>query len=156
MAERRSLGAALSISPEKRAFIEGAALNAPANAAEVQKVAPKVERTAAPVKEPEPVLVAEEPIELTEEATPERVGVGRSARRTRQRRQVRSEAPTEMAAFPGLTNLLVPLTTRLQPATAAALKRAGLEQRLKGAQPATVQEIAEEAIQFWLEENGYL
>ena len=61
-----------------------------------------------------------------------------------------------MAAFPGLTNLLVPLTTRLQPANAAALKRAGLEQRLKGAQPATAQEIAEEAIQFWLEENGYL
>jgi hypothetical protein len=51
---------------------------------------------------------------------------------------------------------LVPLTTRLQPSTAAALKRAGLEQKLRGEQPATVQEIAEEAIQEWLRDNGYM
>lgn len=56
----------------------------------------------------------------------------------------------------GIANLLVPLTTRLQPTTAAALKRAGLEQKLRGQSPGTVQEIAEEAIQSWLRDYGYL
>lgn len=56
----------------------------------------------------------------------------------------------------GVANLLMPLTTRLQPITAAALKRAGLEQKLRGHSPGTVQEIAEEAIQNWLRDYGYL
>ncbi len=55
-----------------------------------------------------------------------------------------------------MTNLLVPLTTRLSPSTAAALKRAGLEQKLYGRQPGTVQEIAEDAIRAWLTSEGYL
>jgi hypothetical protein len=56
----------------------------------------------------------------------------------------------------GMVNLLVPLTTRLTPVTASALKRAGLEQKLYGRKPSTVQEIAEEAIKSWLESEGYL
>jgi hypothetical protein len=44
----------------------------------------------------------------------------------------------------------------LSPSTAAALKRAGLEQKLYGRQPGTVQEIAEAAIRSWLEDEGYL
>jgi hypothetical protein len=58
--------------------------------------------------------------------------------------------------MPGMANLLIPLTTRLTPPTATALKRAGLEQKLYGRQPGTVQEIAEEAIVGWLREQGYL
>jgi hypothetical protein len=56
----------------------------------------------------------------------------------------------------GMANLLVPLTTRLSPSTAAALKRAGLEQKLYGREPGTVQEIAEDAIRSWLATEGYL
>ena len=56
----------------------------------------------------------------------------------------------------GMVNLLVPLTTRLTPVVATALKRAGLEQKLYGRKPSTVQEIAEEAIKSWLESEGYL
>ena len=36
------------------------------------------------------------------------------------------------------------------------LKRAGLEQKLYGRKPSTVQEIAEEAIKSWLDTEGYL
>jgi hypothetical protein len=49
-----------------------------------------------------------------------------------------------------MAKVLIPLTIRLSPSTAAALKRAGLEQRLYGRTPGTVQEIVEEAIVQWL------
>ena len=66
---------------------------------------------------------------------------------------VTSESDMQML---GMANLLVPLTTRLQPSTAAALKRAGLEQKLRGQNPATVQEIVEIAVSEWLEQNSFL
>ncbi len=56
----------------------------------------------------------------------------------------------------GLNNLLVPIATRLRPATAAALKRAGLEQKLNGQEPSSLQEIIELAIQRWLRDNRFL
>ena len=65
--------------------------------------------------------------------------------------------PTESdIQMPGMANLLIPLTTRLQPSTAAALKRAGLEQKLRGQNPAAVQEIVEIAVSEWLEQNHFL
>jgi len=79
-----------------------------------------------------------------------------TVRRARSRRQSRGPLPQGEGMMLGIANLLVPLTTRLQPTTAAALKRAGLEQKLRGESPATVQEIAEEAIQDWLRGSGYL
>jgi len=54
-----------------------------------------------------------------------------------------------------LGEVRVPLTTRLQPATADALRRANLEQRLKRLRPATQQEIVEMAVHDWLQRNGY-
>lgn len=57
---------------------------------------------------------------------------------------------------PVATASLVPLTTRLRPELAAALKRASLERQLAGIQPNTVQDILEEALQPWLQANGYL
>jgi hypothetical protein len=139
MAERRSL--AMSLTPEKMAFIHGAPV--------------------APVASPEPVRAAAEvPVTSTEPppAAAERSAEQEEPRTTRRRarRATRPSIQESMQAYPGLANLLVPLTTRLQPSTAAALKRAGLEQKLRGEQPATVQEIAEEAIQEWLRDNGYL
>lgn len=133
MAERRSL--AMSLTPEKRAFISGASV------------------PSSPI--PEPIQIADEaPVVSTEPppAVTDRVAKQEEPRATRRR----ARRATSLHAYPDLANLLVPLTTRLQPSTSVALRRAGLEQKLRGEQPATVQEIAEEAIQDWLRDNGYL
>lgn len=50
----------------------------------------------------------------------------------------------------------VPLTTRIRSDYAAALKRASLERQLNGVQPNTLQDILEEALEPWLQANGYL
>ena len=55
-----------------------------------------------------------------------------------------------------LDHALVPLTTRLQPTTAAALRRAYLEQKLHRRTPDTQQEIIEAALQGWLKKEGFL
>lgn len=148
MVNRRSLGEALSLSPSKVAFIQG-------TPQAVESVATSV---------PGPAEVVDQPNsgEESERAEPEAPVSGRGdmptrspTRRTKSRtRADRETRPTSSGL--GMANLLAPLTTRLQPTTAAALKRAGLEQRLRGAQPATVQEIAEVAITEWLIDNGYL
>ncbi len=140
MAERRSLGAALDLSAEKRAFIQGG----PVPEKSVP-VVPKVTRTSAEADD-----------EIHDEPTPQVERAAQPVRRSRNRRQARAPLPQGDDVFLGLANLLVPLTTRLQPTTAAALKRAGLEQKLRGQSPGTVQEIAEEAIQSWLRDYGYL
>jgi hypothetical protein len=80
---------------------------------------------------------------------------GQPQRRSRVRNSRREHANAE-EGMAGMVNLLVPLTTRLTPVVATALKRAGLEQKLYGRKPSTVQEIAEEAIKSWLESEGYL
>lgn len=141
MADRRSLGVALNLTPEKQAFIQGG----PAAAAAPAPVAPATQVSPTPAIEQE----ADEP-----EVQP--VTSERPVRRSRGRRQARAPLPQGDDVFLGVANLLVPLTTRLQPTTFAALKRAGLEQKLRGQSPGTVQEIAEEAIQSWLRDCGYL
>lgn len=138
MAERRSLGAALDLSPEKRAFI--------------QSGTPTVQ----PLKETVQIPAANAALEPVEAPTVEQEQKERPQRRSRSRRQVRAPLPYGDEPLLGIANLLVPLTTRLQPTTAAALKRAGLEQKLRGQTPSTVQEIAEEAIQEWLRDYGFL
>jgi hypothetical protein len=50
----------------------------------------------------------------------------------------------------------VPLTTRIRSDYAAALKRASLERQLNGVHPNTLQDILEEALEPWLQRNGYL
>ena len=80
----------------------------------------------------------------------------RRIRRSRSRRHVPVPISHADQGQFVVANLLMPVTTRLQPSTYAALKRAGLEQKLYGRSPETVQEIAEEAFQMWLRENGYL
>lgn len=140
MADRRTLGVALEMTPEKRAFIQGGVTEAPKNQPAAK---PTVE------EEAPPDTVGDDDLEAP-------VAPTRPARRARSRRQVRAPLPQADRALLGLENLWIPLTTRLQPATAAALKRAGLEQKLRGQSPNTVQEIAEEAIQEWLRNCGYL
>ena len=53
-------------------------------------------------------------------------------------------------------HVLVPITTRLLPRTADALRRAYLEQKLRHARPSTQQEIIEQALHDWLRREGYL
>lgn len=48
-----------------------------------------------------------------------------------------------------------PFTTRLRADIAASLKRASLEQQLKGQSPSAVQDILDEALERWLKSHGY-
>jgi hypothetical protein len=52
--------------------------------------------------------------------------------------------------------VLVPVTTRVRPETANALRRAYLEQKLAQRTPATQQEIIEEALTAWLRQHRFL
>lgn len=139
---RRSLNAALAMTPDAMAFIKGAE-------------APVAEVTPVPKIEPAPVVQATQPQIVGPEPTgspqPQTV-------RTKPNRRTKrlAESEFEDSSMMGMANLLVPLTTRLQPKTAMALKRAGLEQKLRGRKPSTVQEIVEEAVQQWLDDTGYL
>ena len=49
-----------------------------------------------------------------------------------------------------------PFSTRIRTDFTAALKRASLERELKGVEPHTLQDILEQAIEPWLNANGYL
>lgn len=49
-----------------------------------------------------------------------------------------------------------PLSSKIRTDFAAALKRASLERQLKGIRPHTLQDILEQAIEPWLQSNGYL
>jgi hypothetical protein len=51
---------------------------------------------------------------------------------------------------------LIPVTVRLRPEIAGALKRASLERQLAGEELFTQQEIVEEALEPWLRNEGYL
>lgn len=135
MAERRSLVGALaggSLSPDKLAFIGGA---------EKRPEPPEVVVDLSP---PEP------PVDTEPKSPPKRQ---RTGPRDGQK-QGAGEAVADRSRWIG--QLLVPLTTRLRPSTAEALRRACLEQRLQGQRPASQQEIIEEATSSWLRRNGFL
>lgn len=51
---------------------------------------------------------------------------------------------------------LIPVTVRLRPEIAGALKRASLERQLQGEELYTQQDIVEQALEPWLREEGYL
>lgn len=144
MAERRSLSSALDLTPEKMAFIQG-------SAGVAAKAAPKPRERVAPA--PEPAVVDEQVEAIRLEADEE---VEELPRESRPRRPARPRSrpapePTSITDY-----LLVPITTRLNPRTADALRRAHLEQKLRRQSPSTQQEIVEEALQEWLRDNGYL
>jgi len=137
MGNRKSLSAALELSPEKMAFIRG---EATASAREPES---------AHVSSPQPAQ--EQPLSALPEPASTKPSGGKTVRK-----KVAHLLSPEDESIVWIPNMLVPLTTRLQPTTAAALKRAGLEQKLRGQSPGTVQEIAEAAIQSWLRDCGYL
>ncbi len=156
-AKRRTMGAAIDVSADKLAFIKGGVPSTPMIQL-TEKVTPA--EVAAPVAivaatAQQSVVAAETPAAIELEREVDDSESSESARRKSRPRSKRETAMRDELML-GLVNMLVPLTTRLSPSTAAALKRAGLEQKLYGRQPGTVQEIAEEAIKEWLNGQGYL
>lgn len=144
MAERRSLSSALDLTPEKMAFIQG-------SAGVAGKAAPKPRERVVPA--PEPAVVDERVEAIRLEADEE---VEDLPRESRPRRPARPRSRPAPEPTPITDYLLVPITTRLNPRTADALRRAHLEQKLRRQSPSTQQEIVEEALQEWLRDNGYL
>lgn len=51
---------------------------------------------------------------------------------------------------------LIPVTVRLRPEIAGALKRASLERQLAGEDVFTQQDLVEQALEPWLRDEGYL
>lgn len=154
--KRRPLNAAMDVSADKLAFIRGGVPDsAPEQAPTGTGVAPlaeNVRQVEAPVMEPRQQSGTIE-LEKVVDSNAESETQERKRTKTKSRGGTNSMREEPMVS---MANLLVPLTTRLSPSTAAALKRAGLEQKLYGRQPGTVQEIAEEAIRAWLSTEGYL
>lgn len=133
MVERRSLGDAMNMSPEKLSFIRG-------STAKQEKPLPTKE----PQAEAKTVELKSDTAD--QEETP-------STTRRRNRGRATSDEPL---ASDVLDQVLVPVTIRLPHRTAQALKRAYLEQKLKHLKPDTLQEIGELAINQWLRQKGYL
>ena len=134
MVERRTLGDALTISPEKLAFIKGDESAVKSSLSNPEPVVRTIEMAITDTKE------AKEP----EPKTP--------------RTAVRRQRPSSEAATPNasevLDDLLVPLTTRLPHRLVQSLRRMCLEQRLRHAKPDSIQEIVEVAIDKWLSTRG--
>ena len=148
MASRRSLGHALSVTPEQKSFITGASTTVEQPTSD-QPVIPTPT-----VAFPTTPKDTEEPEGIPEPLT-ESVPSHAQPRRTRSKARVEKDV-RDSPHLPGLATLMMNISTRLQPHTGAALRKAVLEQRLQGAKPATVQEIVEIAVKGWLDENGYL
>lgn len=130
MVERRSMGAAMKLSPEKLQFITSGSAGTKIEPVEAlpQVVAPTVE--------------------TAEQDSP-------AAPRSRSRRRpARSDQPLEDYAPRGMR--WTSITTRMLPETAGALRRACLEQKLDRLRPDTQQEIVEAAVRRWLSDAGYL
>jgi hypothetical protein len=136
MAERRSIGDAMTMTPAKLAFIKGeGAKQTKDERAVVTDRKSKVETT----------IALEEP---TADKGPPIKTRPRTNRRTN--RSIKAPEASEV-----LDQVLVPVTFRLSHRTAQAVKRAYLEQKLKLAKPDTLQEIGEEALSDWLTRNGF-
>lgn len=142
MAQRRSLNSAMTLTPDKMAFIQGK--STPEQTTQVQTEEPPMQSAVA-----ESVSALEAAAEV------------RQVREARERpiRQRRSAAPRSnrnQEPTPHLEHFRVGVTVRIHPEIADALRRAHLEQKIRRESPGTQQEIVESALSDWLERNGYL
>ena len=133
MAERRSLGDAINMTPEKLSFIRG----------REEHTSPETQR-----------LSTKESAKVNEkESSPPRAPVTEKPEvaEVRQRRQRR---PQEEYVAPSidevLSEVLVPLTTRLPHRLVQSLRRVCLEHKLKHTKPDSIQEVVEIALEDWL------
>lgn len=147
MVERRGMGQALALTPEKMAFIQGGAETVEPPAAPPRPADTEV-ATGQQARQPSTALQSVASNETS--VSPPR------PRRSRASADLRPTvtSPSESDGFYG--PLLVPLTTRLQPKTADALRRACLEQKLARRTPNTQLEIVELAVADWLKEHRFL
>jgi hypothetical protein len=115
-------------------------------------------------KEPKPSPVA--PVRVVAEPTPAQAegpaeeareeGGGKSVSPAAAKRQAKPGAAKRPESARLLATLLVPVTVRLRPEIASALKRASLERQLNGVETYTQQDIVEEALLPWLRAEGLL
>jgi hypothetical protein len=149
MAERRSLVAGIEeiggVDPEvARAFI-------------VQE-RPKAEPKPSPVRVvPDPVVAAPtEPVEAEVNSETD----GRGEKEVPAAPAKKASKPVAQKQRPQtqrlLATLLVPVTVRLRPEVASALKQASLQRQLNGIETYTQQDIVEEALLPWLQAEGLL
>lgn len=130
MADKRSLGEALALTPESLAFIQG-------NDGKAGSVSPKALRKTTRTIDP------------SNEVTGDETEVEPSPPRERQRRQRGSETVFSSSGDV-LDKMLVPLTTRLPHGLVQSLRRMCLEQRLQHAKPDSIQEVVQTALEQWL------
>ena len=146
MRERRSLVAGIEeigVDPETaRAFI-------------VQE-RPQAEAKPSPVRAvPDPAPV--ETVEMKQETADDGVGEGKAAPAPKRvAKPVAHKRPHAQHAQRMLATLLVPVTVRLRPEIASALKQASLQRQLNGVETYTQQDIVEEALLPWLQAEGLL
>lgn len=149
MAERRSLIAGIEeiggVDPETaRAFIVQERPRGEAKSSPVRVVPDQT--TAAPEESSEGPGEAEEVRGVEKKATP-LPPAKRPSRPAAQKRQHEQRL---------LATLLVPVTVRLRPEIASALKQASLQRQLHGFETYTQQDIVEEALVPWLQAEGLL
>ncbi len=138
MVKRRSINQALSLTREQHAFIHDAPFEDGTNALESLR------------NDPESVgQLVDGPAEVIRSSI-----AGTSIDTQNSPAQIGQRHSRSKVSFQPIT--LVPLTTRLYPETAAALRRAYLERKLAGELPNTQQEIVEAALCTWLHSGGYL
>ncbi|QDT52792.1 hypothetical protein Pan44_08040 [Caulifigura coniformis] len=147
MVDRRGLSQAMGLSSDKLAFITGKAPS------------PEVEDSTSELTFDVETSVSSAPVAEIE--TPGTSKPEHATARTRRPHRPRSssrQADIKFTPEPvGLYGpIKVPLTIRLNPQTADALRRACLEQKLARRTPNSQQEIAEIAIAGWLREQGHL
>ncbi len=146
MAERRSLVSGIEeigVDPEvARAFI-------------VQE-RPKPDVKPLPVRAvPDPAPV--EAVEMKQEIADDGVGEGKGTPAPKRvAKPVAQKRPHAQHAQRMLATLLVPVTVRLRPEVASALKQASLQRQLNGIETYTQQDIVEEALLPWLQAEGLL
>lgn len=87
-----------------------------------------------------------QPADLSE--LPERAPRAAESESTRPRRRSKAAGVTPIG--------LIPVTVRLRPEIAGALKRASLERQLSGEELFTQQDLVEQALAPWLRSQGFL
>lgn len=115
---------------------------------------PKAEVKQSPVRvvaeKAQPQQADDDDVEEQEEAA------GEGRRNTAPRKPAKPAAAKRPHAQRLLATLLVPVTVRLRPEIASALKQASLQRQLNGIETYTQQDIVEEALVPWLQAEGLL
>lgn len=144
MAERRSLVAG----------IEEMGVDPDAARAFVVQERPKQELKSSPVRVVTEMAQPQQAADDSAEDEVESVGEGR--RNPPPRKPAKPAAAKRPHAQRLLATLLVPVTVRLRPEIASALKQASLQRQLNGIETYTQQDIVEEALVPWLQAEGLL